>query len=128
MRPSGLRRRHALSLMLVTWRTDGLSNCLPQRGIGFCGKAVELDAFVRDAAIGPDDEQIAGIDAVTRRAVQLADHLPGVASEDKREARLPSPCGKSGVCIGAYAEHDDLFPTVEERGVLITVRLHLNRS
>jgi hypothetical protein len=38
------------------------------------------------------------------------------------------PVGLSRISVDADADHDDLLSGIEERGVLITVRLHLDRS
>ena len=81
-----------------------------------------------DASVRPDDKEIPRVIVPANRPVQLADHLPGIAREKKREAGLRRPIRQRRVRVGADADDDDLASVVEDRGVLITVRLQLDRS
>ena len=61
-------------------------------------------------------------------AVFLPDCAASVAGEYDREVGFSCPVRVRGVRIDADTDHGDLAAVVKERGVLITVRLHLDRS
>src|SRR5260221_278022 len=60
--------------------------------------------------------------------IQLADVLVRIAAIQYRRLLIPGPCGQRRIGIHADTEDHDVASVVEELGVLITVRLHLNRS
>ena len=85
---------------------------------------------VCDVSIRADHEQRPVVQfalGIVRR-VQLADSSTRIAGEEHGEILVVRPRRERGVRIYADAEDDDVPAIVEERGVLITVRLHLNRS
>jgi hypothetical protein len=83
---------------------------------------------VRDASVRSDHEEIPRVEVPANRSIQLADDLAGIAGKNSRVAGLLGPGRQRGVGVDADAEKDDVFAVVEERGVLITVRLSLDRS
>jgi hypothetical protein len=117
------------------------------RRIGFCwrgetvyyrskfrvrGRSKDLEGFchVRNSSIGAHYEQRSIVQFVLGivRGVQLADFATWVAGEQNGEIFVPCPRCERGVGIHTDAQHGDLASVVEERGVLITVRLHLDGS
>src|SRR5207302_2574749 len=80
--------------------------------------------------VGPDHEQVAVVEAVLGigGAVPLADHAPGVAREHILELVVPGPRAERIGGIHADGDEHHVAAVVKELCVLITVRMHLNRS
>lgn len=93
-------------------------------------KDLERLGDVSDAPVRTDYEQRSIINFVLGIvcAIQLADLRTRVAGEENGEVLIPRPGRECSVGIHTDAQDDDFASVVEERGVLITVRLHLNRS
>src|SRR5439155_23367119 len=74
--------------------------------------------------------QGAVVEAVLRigGAVRLADRAPGVAREQILELVVPRPRGERVGGIHADGDEDYIAAVVKQLCVLITVRMHLNRS
>src|SRR6476661_2050730 len=88
---------------------------------------------LRDVAhpsVRRDDEEAAVVELVlvVPRAVAATDLPRRVAGEEHRELCVAGPAELRGIRVDADTDHGDVPAVVEERGVLITVRLHLNRS
>src|SRR5690242_5510929 len=85
---------------------------------------------VGDAPIRANDEQRAVVELVLgiEGAIHLA-HCPArITGEYNRKILVACPGGERGIRIDADADDGYVAAVVEERGVLITVRLHLDRS
>src|ERR1044071_3149040 len=61
-------------------------------------------------------------------AVRLPGHASGVAREQERELVITGPCGEGVRGVHADGDEHDVASVVEELCVLITVRMHLDRS
>src|SRR5205814_5848844 len=92
----------------------------------------DLERFrrVRDSTIRTNHKERTIIQLVLGivRAVETSHISARVAREDYREVLIPRPGRERGVGIDADPDDSDVAAVVEERGVLITVRLHLDRS
>src|SRR2546422_3178123 len=111
------RRRHTRCSR--DWSSDVCSSDLPERR-----------RAVRDLPVRPYHEEVPVVEPVLRvgGAVRLADYASGVAREQILELVVPSPRGE---CVGGVHADGDEHPVaavVEQLCVLITVRMHLNRS
>ena len=93
-------------------------------------KDLERLGDVSDAPVRTDYEQRSIINFVLGIvcAIQLADLRTRVAGEENGEVLIPRPGRECSVGIHTDAQDDDCASVVEERGVLITVRLHLDGS
>src|SRR6478672_8053070 len=85
---------------------------------------------VSDAPVRSNHEQRAVIELVlgVECAVQLPDLAAGIAREHHRKIFIARPGCQRCIRIDADADDGYVAAVVEERGVLITVRLHLDRS
>ena len=90
---------------------------------------VELHDARRDASVRSDDEDVARIELRCRPSrTAWRPSGPGRWRTDSESPTRAPSWPERGVGVDADADHDDLLSVVEERGVLITVRLHLDRS
>src|SRR5215207_1588963 len=89
---------------------------------------VERSHTMRDATARVDDEQVAVVHTAANGAILPAHSLADVAPEEDRCLKVACPGCESGVGVYAHGEDDDVAAIVEKLGVLITVRLHLDRS
>src|SRR5690242_13945917 len=103
-------------------------DCLRKVGVLLLREHVDRDLLEDDASVGPNHEEISSVEISARGTIKFADLLTRVAAEEDGEARFACPVREHRIWIDAHTEDDNLLSVVEERGVLITVRLHLDRS
>src|ERR1035437_7880706 len=102
----------------------------PELGVRVRHEFLERVHHVRDFPVRTDDEQdaLGIVESRILHVVKLRDLRVGGAREEDRGGRIPRPVELHGVVVGADADDGHSLAVVEDRGVLITVRLHLNRS
>src|SRR5690348_16819553 len=96
--------------------------------IGRLRELVERQEAPGDTPRWVDHEEVAVVHRSANGAVELAHLLAWVTGEQDRRLQLARPRGEGGVGVNAHGEHDHTTSVIEEPGVLITVRLHLDRS
>src|SRR5439155_11024136 len=90
----------------------------------------ERRRVVSDLPVRSYHEKVAVVDLVAarKRAVRPAHGGIGVAREQERKLGVARPRLLRGVDVGADRDEYDVVATLEQLRVLITVRVHLNRS
>jgi len=111
------------------WRSEAMHD--PREiGVRRRGENLERLCHVRDPAVGTNHEQRSVVQFVLGVVGRI--HLPhfaaAVAREENGEILVTRPRCERGVGVDADSDYLDIAAVIEERGVLITVRLHLNRS
>src|SRR3981081_2982724 len=113
----------------LRWRSEAVDH-RRELGVRRWSEHLERLRHVGNPTVRAHHEQRAVVPLVLGvvRAVELSHFAAGVAGEHDRKVLLAGPRCQCGVGIDAYSDYRDVAAVVEERGVLITVRLHLDRS
>src|SRR5262245_46606803 len=105
---------------------DGLSQLLVRRRIDLA----ERCRLVGDLSVrtNHEDAAIVQLDVRLPGAVQLTGVAERIGQECEWEVRVFGPGSQRGCRVRADREQNNISPTLEQRRVLITVRVHLDGS